>query len=128
VLQGYHSLEIRSFFKSNPPIKTVKKMIPLIFWAIGIVLILAIFLFVKLKYIKHKFTWVLIILGVLFLYVSFMLSIAGQGLELNNAEGIKSAGQVYMGWLSNAFGNMKILTTNAVKDYDWNVNSSIIGR
>jgi len=103
-------------------------MIPLIFWAIGIVLILAIFLFVKLKYIKHKFTWVLIILGVLFLYVSFMLSIAGQGLELNNAEGIKSAGQVYMGWLSNAFGNMKILTTNAVKDYDWNVNSSIIGR
>ncbi len=89
---------------------------------VGIVLVALIFLFVKFRYIKHKMSWILILAGVFFLYMTFMVSIAGHDVNLTSIEGLEESGKIYLTWMGNAFENVKTLTTNAVK-LDWGVKN-----
>jgi len=91
---------------------------------VGIVLVLAIFALVKMKYLKHKLSWIFILGLVLFVYVSFMASTIGQDMDLDSIDGIELAGKVYFNWLVNSFSNFKSLTTQAIK-MDWNTNFSL---
>ena len=97
----------------------------LIFWAIGIVLIILIFTFVRVKYIKHKLSWILLIVLALFIYITFMASIIGKNVDLNTYDGLQSSVKLYFAWLGNAFDNTKVITGNAVK-LNWNTNTSKI--
>ncbi|MBS3066313.1 hypothetical protein J4205_00675 [Candidatus Pacearchaeota archaeon] len=83
-----------------------------------VILIGLIFLFVKLKYIKHKLVWILLLVFVLAVYLGFILSIAGQNVDLKTPEGAKLAIKLYLGWVGNSFTNLKSLTGQAVK-LDW---------
>jgi hypothetical protein len=82
--------------------------------------VVMIFVYVKFKYILHKFHWIFVILLVLFLYLTFMVSIVGEGLNLTKMEDLKIAGDVYWSWLVNAFDNAKTLTANVIK-MDWGI-------
>ena len=97
----------------------------LIYWAIAIVLVLLIFAFVKIKYIKHKLSWIIVILLILFFYVGFIASTFGKDLDLNSTEGLKSAVKIYLSWMGNAFGNVKSITGEAIKK-DWQTNITSI--
>jgi glucan phosphoethanolaminetransferase (alkaline phosphatase superfamily) len=92
-------------------------LIGLILFAISIL-----FFYVKLKYVRHKLHWVVLILLAIFLYVTFVASIAGHNVDLTSLNGLEEAGGLYWDWLGNAFGNVKSLTTHAIK-LDWNINN-----
>tara|TARA_Y100000310_G_scaffold345693_1_gene468385 strand:+ start:30779 stop:31081 length:303 start_codon:yes stop_codon:yes gene_type:complete len=89
---------------------------------IGLLLfvVMMIFVYVKFRYILHKFHWIIVIMLALFLYLTFMVSIAGEGLNLTNMGDLKIAGDVYLSWLVNAFDNTKTLTANVIK-MDWGI-------
>jgi len=99
----------------------------LIFWVIGIILIMLIFTFVKVKYIKHKLSWIIIIVLAVFIYITFMMSIIGKNVDLNTYEGIQTSIKLYLLWMANAFENTKVITANAIK-LDWETNlTSVTG-
>ncbi|OIO43274.1 hypothetical protein COX97_04655 [Candidatus Pacearchaeota archaeon CG_4_10_14_0_2_um_filter_05_32_18] len=83
-----------------------------------VILVSLIFLFVRLKYIKHKLVWVILLVFVLLVYLGFILSIAGQNINLKTPEGAKLAINLYVGWMGNSFTNLKVLSGQAIK-LDW---------
>jgi len=91
------------------------------FWIIGAVIVVAIFLMVKAKYIKHKLFWVLIFIFILLFYISFVLSGISKSVNLTTFEGLKTASTIYLAWLSNAFDNIKTITGELIH-MDWNIN------
>ena len=92
---------------------------------IVIVLIFMIFLFVKLKYIKHKISWIIILFLVLTFYIGFLASTAGQDVNLGSFDGSQTAIKLYLSWLGNSFDNMKVLTGQAI-NLDWGTNTTQI--
>ena len=94
-------------------------------WGLISLAILIIFLLVKFRYVKHKLTWIIIIILVVIGYTGFFISTAGQNIDLNSVEGIQIAGKLYLGWLSNSFSNLKTISSDAVK-LDWSANQSNI--
>ena len=90
-----------------------------------IALIAAIFLFVKVKYLKHKLSWVIILVLVLVFYIGFLASTAGENIDFSTFEGSQTAIKLYFTWLGNSFSNMKSLTGEAVK-LDWGTNTTEI--
>lgn len=99
-------------------------MIPLIVWAIAIVLVIVIFMLIKADHVRNKTLWIFIIGAAIVLIIGFIISISGRNIDFNSVNGIKLAGQLYMGWLSNTFNNVKTLTGQAIK-MDWRGNENI---
>jgi len=50
--------------------------------------------------------------------LGFILSIAGQNINLKTPEGAKLAINLYVGWMGNSFTNLKVLSGQAIK-LDW---------
>lgn len=93
-------------------------------WIIGILVILAIFLF-KAKEIRHRMGMIVVILLLVFLVVSFGQLYSTHDLDLGSFEGITKAGKVYVSWLGNAFKNIGKIGGYAVKQ-SWDVNSTVV--
>ncbi len=98
-------------------------MLSLFQWGLIGVVIFIIFIFVKFKYLKHKLTWVIIIILILIGYIGFFVSTSGHEINLNSTQGIETAGKLYLGWLGNSFSNLKTISSNAVK-LDWTSNNT----
>jgi ABC-type multidrug transport system permease subunit len=94
-------------------------------WVIIVLIVSAIFVFVKFKYIKHKLTWIIILFLLLLFYVGFLASTSGQNIDFSSFEGSQTAIKLYLGWLGNSFDNMKTITGNAV-NLDWGANTTTI--
>ena len=94
-------------------------------WLIVTVLVLVIFLFIKVKYLKHKLTWIALLILILMSYVGFLASTSGQDLDLSTFNGSQTATKLYFSWLGNSFENMKVLTGQATK-LDWSSNTTQI--
>ena len=94
-------------------------------WIIIVVIIAAIFIFVKLKYIKHKLSWIVILALVLLFYIGFLASTSGQDLNLKTFDGSQTAIKLYLSWLGQSFENMKVITGQAIK-LDWGANTTQI--
>ena len=88
------------------------------------VIIIAIWVLVEIKRWRHKFFAILLILFIVFVYVSFALSLSGQKVDLKTAPGVIDATKHYFSWLSSIFfGNLRSITTNAVK-MNWKGNQT----
>ncbi len=87
------------------------------------VLIFAIWIFVEFKRFRHKIWAVLLIVLILFTYFSFMSVIKEKNIDIKTVDGLKEAGGLYLSWLGHAFGNIKMITTNAI-NMDWEGNKS----
>jgi ABC-type microcin C transport system permease subunit YejE len=88
-----------------------------------VVLVVAIWIFIEMKRFKHKIFAILLILLILFTYMSFAATIKGKDLDFKSIDGIKEAGQLYFSWLGSIFGNLKSLTSNAIS-MNWSVNKT----
>lgn len=82
------------------------------------VLIIAIWLIIEAKRLRHKAFAIFLIMLILFTYLSFSHVVNKHDINLKTASGIYGAGKLYLSWLGNIFGNFKTITTNAVK-MDW---------
>jgi len=89
-----------------------------------IVLIVAIYLLVEFKRFRHKLFAIFIIALILFTYISAALIFNGKNIDLKTIPGVINASKVYFGWLFSLFGNLKTITSYAIK-MNWNDNSSI---
>lgn len=94
-------------------------------WIVIVGIILIIFLLVKLRYIKHKLSWVLILSLVLLFYIGFLASTAGQDIDLSTFEGSQKGLKLYFAWMGQSFNNLKTLTGQAT-NLDWGTNATAI--
>lgn len=86
-------------------------------------LILAIWVFIEFKRFRHKIWAIALILVILLGYFSFSAAVKGKDVNLKSMDGLKNAGGLYLAWLGHAFGNMKVITTNAIS-MNWADNES----
>jgi H+/Cl- antiporter ClcA len=88
------------------------------------VLILAVWMLMEFKKLKHKIWAIILIVLILGAYFSFNSATKGKDLDLKTMEGLKEAGGLYFAWLGNAFGNVKTITSNAINMNWTEINSS----
>ena len=93
-------------------------------WLIVIVAIIVIFALVKTKYLKHKLSWVIIIVVALLLYFGYVFAVSGKDIDYKSIDGMQTAVKLYVAWLGHAFDNSKIITANVVK-MDWKGNQTL---
>lgn len=99
-------------------------------WILIGILVVVLFLIIKFREGKHKFSFVIILLVLLFLGISFWNVYSVHKLNLTTFDGTVNAGKVYFSWLGGLFSNTKAITTYAIKQ-NWsfqNNSSSNIGK
>lgn len=97
-------------------------------WTVIIVLvvlaILAIWMIGEFKRTKHKFVSFFIIILIVFTVFTVIYVFKDQPVDYKSVSGLFSAGKVYFSWLGSAFGNVKMITSNAIK-MDWKGNQTV---
>jgi len=88
------------------------------------VLIIAIWVIIEIKRLKHKLFAIFLIGLILLGYFSFTYSISGQNIDLKTIPGMMEASKLYFSLVVSFFGNMRSITTNAIK-MDWGINETI---
>ena len=82
------------------------------------VLILGIWILVETKRMKHKIFAIILIALILVSYFGFSSVIKNNNIDLKTVEGLSKVTKLYFLWFGSLFGNMKSITTNAIK-IDW---------
>jgi len=82
------------------------------------VLIIAIWVIIEIKRLRHKVFAIFLIALILFTYVSFMVVLKDQNVDLKTVSGLTTATKLYFSWMFSVFGNLKSITTHAI-DMDW---------
>jgi len=88
--------------------------------------IIAIWVIIEVKRLKHKLFAIFLIGLILFLYASVTFTLKGHEIDYSSTSGIMEANKIYFSWLGSAFTNLKSITTNAVK-MDWGANETASG-
>jgi len=88
------------------------------------ILIIAIWVVIEVKRLKHKLFAIFLIALILFTYISFTVTLKGQDIDLKTISGMATAGKLYFSWLISVTGNLKTITTNAIS-MDWKGNETI---
>jgi len=89
------------------------------------VVIIAIWVLIEMKRMRHKFFAVFLIVLILLFYVSAYYVFKDREVDLKSYSGIKEASGIYFTYLGGVFGNMKSITTNAIKMNWGGSNSSL---
>ncbi len=90
------------------------------------VVVVAIWLIIEAKRMKHKVFAILLIMLIIFTYVSFSVVIKNNDIDLKSTSGWVSAGKLYFVWLGGIFGNLKSITAYAFKQ-DWKkMNETVV--
>lgn len=92
-------------------------------WIIVILAIAGIVLIAKFSHLKHRFGVILLIVFLLFIYLTFSSVVSNNNINLKTASGLFKGIKLYFSWLGHAFDNLKVLTGNAIK-MDWGTNST----
>jgi uncharacterized protein YacL len=87
------------------------------------VLIIAILTLLRFKKLKHEIFAFFLIILMLFAFFSFSMAFKGESITISNFSDVSRAAQIYLSWFGNAFDNMKIITTQAIK-MDWETNKT----
>ena len=88
------------------------------------ILIIAIWVIIEIKRLRHKLFAIFLIALILFTYISFSLTLKGQDIDFKTVPGLMKATKLYFSWLGSVFGNLKTITTHAVR-MDWGTNKTI---
>jgi|WetSurMetagenome_2_1015567.scaffolds.fasta_scaffold163739_1 hypothetical protein len=97
--------------------------------AIGVmVLLIAVFIIIVLtllrfKKLKHEIFAFFLIVLILFAFFSFTMAFKGKNIAISNVSDVDSAVKIYLSWFGNAFNNVKVITTQAIK-MDWGSNKT----
>ena len=84
-------------------------------------LIIAIWIIIEIKRMKHKIFAIFLIGLILFLFLSVSAVFKDQQIDLTNVSGISDAAKVYFAWLTSAFSNIKEITANVIR-MDWGID------
>lgn len=90
----------------------------MISWLIIALVVVVLFLILKYREIRHKLSFIVILVLLLVLGVTFWNVYSTNHLKLDSFDGVTRAGKVYFSWLGSVFGNLKGLTAYAIKQ-DW---------
>jgi len=82
------------------------------------VLVVAVWVLIEVKRMKHKFFAFFLIALILFSYFSFTIVLKDSKADLKTIPGILDGGKLYLSWLGSLFGNAKSITSHAVA-LDW---------
>ena len=82
------------------------------------ILIVAIWVVIEIKRFRHKVFAIFLIALILFTYLSFTVVIKKHDVDLKTVPGMIDASKLYFSWLGSVFGNLKSITTSAIK-MDW---------
>ncbi len=86
--------------------------------------IIAIWIFAEIKRVKHKIFAIAIILMLLFFYFSFTSVFKNRNIDFMSIDGLVIASEIYFSWITSFFGNIKTITSNALK-IDFEKNNSL---
>jgi hypothetical protein len=89
------------------------------------ILIIAIWVIVEVKRMRHKLFAIFLIALILFSYFSFTIVLKGEDVNLKTVPGIIKAGDLYITWLGYMLGNLKSISTYAFKK-DWKIDNNTI--
>ncbi len=89
-------------------------------WILIIVAVVALFVFLRFREIRHRVTHMVIILVVLLLAGSVAQVYFSNDVDLTSFDGIANAGTLYFSWLGTVFGNVGKVSTFAVHQ-EWGV-------
>jgi len=87
------------------------------------ILIIAIWIIIEMKRMRHKVFAIFLIGLILFSYLSFTFVFKNQEIDLTSIEGIRDASGLYFSWLGAIFSNLKSITSNAI-NMDWKKNET----
>ena len=87
------------------------------------ILIIAIWVIIETKRMKHKVFAIFLIGLILFSYFSFSFVLKEKEIDFMSIDGIQTVGSLYFSWISTVFVNFKTLTTRAIK-MDWQGNET----
>jgi cell shape-determining protein MreC len=88
-------------------------------------LVIAVWLVIEFKRLKHKLLAFFLIGLILFTYISFTASLKGHDTDFTSVSGIIEAGKLYLSWVAGVFGNFKSITAYAFKQ-DWKTTDTNI--
>ncbi len=77
-------------------------------------LVIGIWILVEVKRMRHKIFAIFLIALILFTYLSFSAVLKNNDLDFKSVSGMTKATKLYFVWLGSSFGNLKVLTMNAV--------------
>ncbi|MCK5043771.1 hypothetical protein KAR52_02105 [Candidatus Pacearchaeota archaeon] len=80
--------------------------------------VIAIWVIFEMKRFKHKLFAIVLIALILFTYIGFNTSLKGEEIDFKTVAGLTKGFKLYFSWLTSVVGNLKLLTTNAIK-MDW---------
>lgn len=87
--------------------------------------VIAIWIIIEAKRLKHKVFAIFIIALILFTYISFTVVLKNTDTDLKTVSGLVTAGKLYGIWVGNVFKNMKSVTAYASQQ-DWkSINKTI---
>jgi len=89
------------------------------------VAVIAIWILIEIKRLKHKIFAVFLVILILSLYVTANHSLKGQDIDFKTIPGIIKAGKIYFALIVSIYNNLKTITTNAIKMNWGGQNSSI---
>lgn len=87
------------------------------------VLIVGVWFFIEVKRTKHKLFAIFLIALILFSYISATAVFRGKNIQWNSVSGLMEGVDLYFSWLGSVFGNLKSITSYAVK-MDWDGNET----
>lgn len=88
------------------------------------ILVIGIWIIIEIKRLRHKLFAIFLIALVLFAYISFTYALKGQDVDFKTVPGLVKGTKIYFSWLGSVFGNLKSISTYAVKQ-DWRINETV---
>jgi hypothetical protein len=87
------------------------------------ILIIAIWVIIEMKRMRHKMFAIFLIGLILFSYLSFSFVFKDEEVNLTSVEGLEKAAGLYFSWFGSIFSNLKTMTANAI-DMNWKGNET----
>lgn len=81
-------------------------------------LIVAIWLIIEVKRMKHKLFAIFLIGLIILAYLGFVITLSKQDIDYTSTSGLSYAGKIYFSWFSGIFSKMKSITGYAI-GLDW---------
>ncbi len=88
-----------------------------------ILVIVAIWVFIEVKRLRHKIFAMFLIGLLIFSYLSFSLIIQSNEVDVKTIPGLVTASKIYFAWIGSIANNMMQITTKAIK-MDWGTNET----
>ncbi len=89
-------------------------------WWVILIIFVAIIILFKFKHVSHKFHLMVILIIILFFYISFSNILSRNEIEINSISGMAVAGEAYYDWMRHVFDNTRTIVGNVVR-MDWSV-------